>query len=99
MDGKNFDADAHAVACASKPASHEHESRRPVVVGHFVPREFLREIRADPTGFVPHFRGNLRSRCSLVGSGDPNGSNRPTADAGTSPLEVRTCVDSRRSPR
>lgn len=61
MDGKNIGADAHPVACASKPVAHEHESRRPVVVGHFIPREFLRVIRADPTGFVPRFCGNLRS--------------------------------------
>lgn len=49
------------------------------VVGHFIPREFLRVIRADPTGFVHVFCGYLRSIWSWVGSGDPNGSNRPGA--------------------
>jgi hypothetical protein len=50
------------------------------VDGHLIPREFLRVIRADPTGFVQHLFGNLRSSWSWVGAVDPNGGNRPTAD-------------------
>lgn len=50
------------------------------VVGHVIPREFLRVFRADPTGFVHRFCGCLRSSWSWAGSGDPNGSNRPQAD-------------------
>jgi hypothetical protein len=36
MGGKNIGADPYPVACACKPAAHEQEYRRPVVVGHFI---------------------------------------------------------------
>ncbi len=50
---------------------------QPSIVAYFIPREFLRIVRADPTGFVHRFCGCLRSSWSRVVSGDPNGSNRP----------------------
>lgn len=50
------------------------------VVAHFIPREFLGIIRADPAGFVHRCCRCLSARRSWVGAGGPNGSNRPSRD-------------------
>jgi hypothetical protein len=50
-----------------------------------ISREFLRVIRADPTGFVRRSCGCLRSSRSWIGSAGSHGGIRPGADP-TGPL-------------
>jgi len=58
------------------------------IVGHFTPRELLGVIRAYPAGFFHRLCGCLRSISYWGGSGDPDGSKRPTPGTGVPPPET-----------